>query len=120
MPKIKEEIERVMRREFIRTAKHVEWLANIMHVINKYGTLRVCIDFRDLNNATPKYEYSMHEKEMLVCSVVGFAYLSMLNGYSWHNHIFIVEEDVPKTVFGCSCALATYEWVIMPFGLKKC
>ena len=30
-----------------------------MPVIKKNGTLRVCIDFRDLNAATPKDEYAM-------------------------------------------------------------
>lgn len=38
----------------------------------------------------------MHVPEMLVDSVVGFKYLSMLDGY---NQIFIVDEDVSKTEF---------------------
>lgn len=68
MSKIKEEIERLLKSKFIRTARHVEWLANIAPVINKNGILRVCIDFRDLNNATPKDEYPMPVVEMLVDS----------------------------------------------------
>lgn len=54
MSKIKEEIERILRSRFIRTARYVEWLSNIFPIINKNGTLRVCIDFRNLNAATPK------------------------------------------------------------------
>ena len=50
MSKIKEEIERLLRCKFIRAARYVEWLANIVPVIKKNGTLRVCIDFRDLNS----------------------------------------------------------------------
>lgn len=57
MLKIKEEIKRMLKRKFIRTAKYVEWLVNIVPIIKKNCTLRVCIDFRDLNNATPKDEY---------------------------------------------------------------
>jgi len=38
---------------------YVDWLANIVPVVNKNGTLRVCIDFKDLNQATPKDEYLM-------------------------------------------------------------
>jgi len=119
LSKIKGEIERLLRSKFIRTARYVEWLANIVPVIKKNGTLRVCIDFRDLNNATPKDEYPMPVEEMLVDSAAGFDYLSMLDGYSGYNQIFIAEEDVSKTAFRCPGALGTYEWVVMPFGLKN-
>ncbi|CAJ2663632.1 unnamed protein product [Trifolium pratense] len=114
LSKIKEEIERLLRSKFIRTARYVEWLANIVHVIKKNGSLRICIDFRDLNNATPKDEYSMPVAEMLIDSAAGFEYLSMLDGYSGYNQIFIAEEDVAKTAFRCPGALGTYEWVVMP------
>ena len=57
--------------------------------------------------------------EMLIDSAAGHEYLSMLDGYSSYNQIFIAEEDVPKTAFRCPGALGTYEWVVMPFGLKN-
>ncbi|CAJ2642293.1 unnamed protein product [Trifolium pratense] len=57
--------------------------------------------------------------EMLIDSAAGFEYLSMLDGYSGYNQIFIAEEDVAKTAFRCTGALGTYEWVVMPFGLKN-
>ena len=57
--KIKEEFERLLKSGFIRTARYVDWLANIVLVVKKNGTLRVCIDFRDLNLPTPKDEYSI-------------------------------------------------------------
>lgn len=119
MSKIKEEVERLLRSRFIRTARYVDWLANIVPVIKKNGTLRVCIDFRDLNAATPKDEYAMPVAEMLIDFAASFEYLSMLDGYSGYNQIFIADEDVPKTAFRCPGALGTYEWVMMPFGLKN-
>jgi len=97
----------------------VDWLANIVPVVKKNGTLRVCIDFRDLNSATLKDEYPMPVAEMLVDSAAGYKYLSMLDGYFGYNQIYIVEEDVSKTAFRCPRALGCYEWIIMPFGLKN-
>lgn len=91
-------------------------MANIVHVIKKNGTIRVYIDFRDLNNATLMDEYSMPVAEMLVDSAAWFEYLSMLDGYSGYNQILIAEDDVPKTTFRCPGALGTYEWVVMSFG----
>jgi hypothetical protein len=66
-------------------------LANIVPAIKKNGTLRVCIDFRVLNTTTPKDEYSMPVVEMLVDSAAGHEYLSVLDGYSGYNQIFIAE-----------------------------
>ncbi|XP_050914591.1 uncharacterized protein LOC127129449 [Lathyrus oleraceus] len=103
----------------IKTTRYVDWIANIVPVIKKNGFLRVCIDFRDLNAATPKDEYPMSVADMLVDSAVGYEYLSMLDGYSGYNQIFIAEEDVSKTAFRCPGAIGTYEWIVMPFGLKN-
>lgn len=57
--------------------------------------------------------------EMLFDYATGFEYLSLIDGYSGYNQIFITEEDVAKIVFRCPEALGTYEWVMMPFGLKN-
>ncbi|XP_058725923.1 uncharacterized protein LOC131597233 [Vicia villosa] len=118
--KLKSEIfpATLLKSKFIRTARYVEWLANIVPVMKKNGKLRVCIDFRDLNAANPKDEYTMPVVEILIDFAAGFEYLSMLDGYAGYNQIFIV-EDVPKTSFCCPGALGTYEWVVMPFGLKN-
>lgn len=66
MSKIIEEIERILRNKFIRIGTYVECLENIIHVIKKNGTLRICIDFRDLNVATPKDKYSMLVAKIMV------------------------------------------------------
>ena len=49
MSKIKEEVERLLKSRFIKTARYVEWLANIVPIVKKNRKLRVCIYFRDLN-----------------------------------------------------------------------
>jgi len=108
-----------LKCSFIKTARYVDWLANIVHVVKKNGNLRVCIDFRDLNLATPKDEYPKPVAEMLVDSATSFEYLSMLDGYSGYNRIYIAEEDVSKIVFRCPRALSCYQWILMHFGLKN-
>ncbi len=56
--RIKEEIGRLLEANFIRPCRYAEWISNIVPVVKKgFGKLRVCIDFRDLNRATPKDEY---------------------------------------------------------------
>ena len=82
--------------------------------------LRICVDFRNLNNATPKDEYPMPMANLLVDRVAGYQILSMMDGHSSYNQIFIAEEDMHKTAFRCPGSIETFEWIVMPFGFKKC
>lgn len=53
---IKNEIERLLYAGFIHTW-YVEWIFNIVPVKKKNGKIRVCIDFQNLNLATPKDDF---------------------------------------------------------------
>ncbi|KAM2227912.1 hypothetical protein ACFXTI_014671 [Malus domestica] len=116
---IKDELVRLLKAGFIQTAQYVEWLANIVHVLKKSGALRICIDFRNLNLATPKDEYTMPISDLLIDAAVNHAILSFMDGHAGYNQIFITEADVHETAFRCPAALDTYEWVVMSFGLKN-
>jgi hypothetical protein len=117
--KIKEEIERLVRAGFIKPARYVEWLSNIVYVLKKNGKLRICIDFRNINMATPKDEYPMPVADLLVDGASGYKVLSFMDGHSGYNQIFIAESDIYKTAFRCPGSIGTFEWVVMPFGLKN-
>ena len=56
--KMKQKIEKLLKAKFIKPTRYVQWLANIIPVMKKNGNLRVCVDFKDLNDATPKDMYS--------------------------------------------------------------
>lgn len=43
-----------------------------------------------------------------------------MDGDFGYNQILMAEDDVPKMVFRCPSAIGAFEWVVMPFGLKKC
>jgi hypothetical protein len=52
---IKEEIDRLLKANFIRPCKYAEWVSNIVPVKKKgCSKIRVCIDFRNFNRDTPK------------------------------------------------------------------
>jgi hypothetical protein len=59
--------------------------------------LRVCIDFCNLNRATPKDEYHMPIADMLINNASGNIVISFLDGNVGYNHIFMSEEDTSKT-----------------------
>ncbi len=82
--KIKDEIENLLKVSFIRPARYVEWLANIVHVRNN-EKLRICIDFRNFNLATPNDEYPMPIAEILVDAATGHEILSFMDGHVGYN-----------------------------------
>nr|CAE04489.2 OSJNBa0094O15.8 [Oryza sativa Japonica Group] len=116
---IKAEVTRLYDAGFIRPCRYAEWISNIVPVIKKNGKLRVCIDFQDLNKATPKDEYPMPIADQLVDAASGNKIISFMDGNVGYNQIFMVEEDIHNTAFRCPGAISLYEWVVMTFGLKS-
>ena len=89
--------------------------------VEKKGSdkIRACIDFRDLNRATPKDEYPMPIADILINEASGHKVISFLDGNAGYNKIFMAEEDSAKTVFHCPGFVGLFEWTVMTFGLKN-
>jgi hypothetical protein len=64
------------------------------------GKIRICIDFRNLNRATPKDEYPMPIADMLINDASGHKVLCFLDGNAGYNQIFMAKEDMYKMAFG--------------------
>jgi hypothetical protein len=117
---IKEEVERLLEAKFIRTCWYVEWVSNIVLVEKKNsGKIRICVDFKNLNQATPKDEYPMLVADMLINKASGNKVISFLDGNAGYNQIFMAEDDVYKIAFKCQGFVGLFEWVVMTFGLKN-
>nr|AAT93985.1 putative polyprotein [Oryza sativa Japonica Group] len=118
--RVKEEIDRLLKAGFIRPCRYAEWVSSIVPVEKKEsGKIRVCIDFRDLNKATPKDEYPMPIADMMINDASGHKVISFLDGNAGYNQIFMAEEDMYKTAFRCPGFVGLFEWVVMTFGLKN-
>jgi hypothetical protein len=81
--------------------------------------IKVCIDFRDLNRATPKDEYPMPIVDMLINDASGHRVISFLDGNAGYNQIFMAEEDMSKTAF-IRPRFVVLEWVVMTFEECSC
>ena len=79
----------------------------------------MCIDFRDLNKATPKDEYPMPISDMLINEASGHRVISFLDGNTGYNQIFMVEEDISKTAFRCPGFVGLFECGY-DFRFEKC
>jgi hypothetical protein len=110
---VKKEIERLLDANFIRPCRYAEWIPNIVPVYKKNGKMRVCIDFKYLNRATPMDGYPMP------VAAAGHKVISFMDGNAGYNQIFMAIEDISKTSFRCPGHIGLFEWIVMTFGLKN-
>ena len=97
--KLKEEIMKQDNVSFLKVVLYPEWLANIMPVPKKDGRVRMCIDYRDLNKASPKDDFPLPHINVLVDNTTGHKMLSFMDSFSGYNQIRMAEEDMEKTSF---------------------
>jgi hypothetical protein len=117
---VKEGVNRLLEANFIRPCWYADWISNIIPVEKKgTGKIRICIDFHNLNRATPKDEYPIHIADMLVNDASSHKVISFIDGNARYNQIFMAKEDMHKTAFRCPDFIGLFEWVVMTFGLKN-
>ena len=77
----------------------------------------MCVDYTDLNKASPRDAYPLPNIDRLVDGAAGNKVLSFLDAYSGYNQIPIATADMHKTAFITDDA--NYFYRVMPFGLKN-
>jgi hypothetical protein len=77
------------------------------------------VDFRNLNRATPKDEYTIPIADLLIDSASGNKVISFLDGNAGYNQIFMAKEGLDKTAFRCPEFIGLFDWVVTTFGLKN-
>jgi hypothetical protein len=80
--------------------------------------MRVCIDFRDLNRATPMDGYPMLVADLLVDATAGHKVISFMDGNAGYSQIFMAIENISKTAFRCPRHIGHSEWIVITFGFQ--
>jgi hypothetical protein len=118
--RVKEEVDRLLQAGFIQPCRYADWVSNIVPVEKKNTRkIRICMDFRNLNRATPNDEYPMPVVDLLIDTMLGNKVIGFLNGNTGYNQIFMVKEDVSKTAFRYPTFVGLFKFVVMTFGLKN-
>ena len=89
----------------------------ILLVKKKDGTMRMCIDYRGLNDITVKNTFPIPRVDDLHDQLAHAKYFTKLDLFTGYHQIPIKPSDQHKTAF--ISRYGTYEFKVMPFGLSN-
>ena len=105
-----------MSKGFVRLSTS-PWGAPVLFVKKKDGSLRLCIDYKELNKVTIRNQYPLPRINDLFDQLQGARVFSKIDLRSSYHQLKIQSEDVPKTAF--KTWYGHYEFLVMPFGLTN-
>ena len=113
---LKAQLEDLLSKGFIRLSIS-PWGAPVLFVKKKDGSLRLCIDYRQLNRVTIRNQYPLPRIDELFDQLQGSRVYSKIDLRSGYHQLRVQESDVPKTAF--RTRYGHYEFLVMPFGLTN-
>ncbi|GMI64709.1 hypothetical protein HRI_000140200 [Hibiscus trionum] len=116
LKELKTQLQELLDRGFIRPSVS-PWGVPVLFVKKKDGTMRTCIDYRQLNKLTIKNKYSFPRIDDLFDQFWGASMFSKIDLRSRYYQLKVKDVDVPKTAF--RTRYEHYEFLVMPFGLTN-
>ncbi|KAA3464322.1 reverse transcriptase [Gossypium australe] len=113
---LKAQIQELLDRGFIQPSVS-PWGAPVLFVKKKDGTMRMCIDYRQLNKLTVKNRYPLPRIDDLFDQLKGASIFSKVDLRSGYHQLKVKEADIHKTTF--RTRYGHYEFLVMPFGLTN-
>jgi hypothetical protein len=110
------QLEELLRKRYIRPSVS-PWGASVLFVKKKYGTLRLCIDFRQLNKVTVKNKYPLPRIDDLFDQLKDANFFSKTDLRFGYHQVRINDDDINKTAF--RTRYGHYEFIVVSFGLSN-
>ena len=114
---LKSHLQNLIDQKVIRKS-HSPWCSNVVLTRKKDKSLRLCIDYRQLNNRTIKDAYALPRLEETLDYLSGSKYFTVLDMRSGYHQIEVADEHKCRTAFSVG-SLGLYEYNRMPFGLSN-
>ena len=115
LQKLRVQLQELLDKGFIRLSTS-PWGAPVLFTKKKDKTLRLCIDYRQLNMVTIKNRYPLPRIDDLFDQLRGWVYSKIDLRTSYHQ-LRVRDIDIPKTTF--RTRYGHFEFMVMPFGLTN-
>ena len=113
---LKRQLEELLEKQFIRPSVS-PWGAPVLLVKKKDGSMRLCLDYRQLNKVTIKNRYPVPRIHDSMDQLVGTEVFNKIDVRSRYHHIRVKAEDISQTTF--RTRYGHYEYFVMPFGVSN-
>lgn len=113
---LKSQLEDLLEKKFNLSSVPL-WGAPVLLVKKKEGTMRLCVDYRQLNKVTIKNRYPHSRINDLMDQLVGASVFSKIDLWSRYHHIRVKAEDIRKTAF--RTRYGHYEYLVTSFGVTN-
>ncbi len=113
---VENELEK-MSKSGVIVRSEAGWASPMVPVRKKDGSMRVCVDYRELNARTPLRRFWLPSLVEIMEKVGPSSCLSKLDLTAGFHQIEVDEESMPLTSF--VCPMGKYMFRRMPFGLKN-
>ena len=116
LQELRVKIQELLDKGFIRPSTSL-WGALVLFAKKKDKTLRLCIDYRQLNRVTIKNRYPLPRIDDLFGQLRGARVYSKIDLRTGYHQLRVREIDIPKTEF--RKRYEHFEFTVMPFGLTN-
>ena len=116
LAELKKQLDMLLAQGYIQPSNS-PYGAPVLFAPKKDGSLRLCLDFRGLNNQTVKDKYPLPRDQDIFDQLQGARYFSSLDALWGYWQIRMAKDSVKKT--SIRTPLGSYEFLVMPFGLTN-
>jgi len=116
LAELKKQLEDLIDKKFVRPSVS-PWGASVLLVKKKDGSMRLCIDYRQLNKVTIKNRYPLPRIDDLMDQLVGARVFIKIDLRSGYHQIKVKDEDMQKTTF--RTCYRHYQYLVMPFEVTN-
>ena len=116
LQEVRKQLDDLLSKGWIRKSLS-PYRSPILFVRKKEGTLRMCVDYRELNKQTIKNRYPLPRQDELLDQLHGAKFFSKIDLQSGYHQVRVADKDVYKTAFGTR--YGHFEFLVLPFGLTN-